>query len=33
VGARLKDKLIAGLDIGTTKICVLIARIKQGEDF
>ncbi len=29
----MKDKLIAGLDIGTTKICVLIARIKQGEDF
>ncbi|MCK4419726.1 cell division protein FtsA [Candidatus Aerophobetes bacterium] len=29
----MKDKLIAGLDIGTTKICVLIARVKQGEDF
>lgn len=29
----MKDKLVAGLDIGTTKICVLIARIKQGEDF
>ncbi len=29
----MKDKLVAGLDIGTTKICVLIARVKQGEDF
>lgn len=29
----MKDKLVAGLDIGTTKICILIARIKAGEDF
>ena len=29
----MKDELIVGLDIGTTKICVLMARIKTKEEF
>ena len=27
------DELVVGLDIGTTKVCVLIARIREKEEF